>query len=220
VSDIQVFKVVDVVDGVPISDTTSGGERTVRLRMAGKASLVAEVTVNGHMAKDFAAVSERFLDVVLPSQVIDYEVGDLRFLVLSSGFTAKARTYEILFDIGRVSTMIRGRDILVQRWIRFLLMSRGSDKRDPNGGVGFLRLAGQVTPANLQAMRVVVARMHHECKRQIIQRQTREIRRTNRAEILKDATLTNVSLDDDGRLVVESMLIDGANRTFTVGTRV
>lgn len=219
-SDIQFFKIVDVLDGTPVSDSTSGADRTVRLRLKGKASLVAEVTVNGYVAKSFLAVGERLLDVVIPVQVANYALTDLSFLVLSSGYTTGQASYEILFDIGRVSTMIRGNDVLIQKWVRFMLMSRGSDKRDTEAGVGLLRLAGQANPSNIQSIRVTVARMHHECKRQIIQRQTREVKRSNRSELLKDATLSGVTLDDDGRLVIESILIDGANRTFAIGTRI
>jgi hypothetical protein len=220
VSDVQVFKIVDVMDGMPILDERIGSDRVVRIKLRGSASLVAEVTVNGDLCKSFAAVSEHLLDVVLPSSALDADLETLRFVILSSGKSPGSKQYEILFDIGKSSKAISGTDYLIQKWIRFLLMSQGSDKSDPTAGCGLLQLAAQVNINNMDSARVEVARIHDECRRQIMRRQMQNLNRLQRTEILRDARLSGVGLDSDDRLVVESLLIDGSTRAFSLGTRV
>lgn len=219
-SDLQVFKIVDAIEGRPVSDTTSGTDRVVRVRLFGPASLVAEVTVNGYLSGDFSVVSSKVIDVTIPSVVASSPLNDLEFLILSSGHTEGYGTYEILFDIGKVSSMIRGTNVLIQKWLRFLLMSPGSDKKDPTAGAGLMALSNRATVRNLSEVRVMVARRHNECKRQIIQRQNRELSRSSREEILKDARLEGVYMGDSGRLVIRTILVDAANRSFAIGTRV
>jgi hypothetical protein len=218
--DLQVFKLVDVLAGSPTQDRLANSVRTVRLRIFGKASDVAEVTVNGTLCSSFSVQGENLLDVVIPTYLNSLPLDDLEFLILSSARVFYSRPAEILFDIGKVTTVIRGHDYLVQKWLRFLLMSPGSDKKDPTAGCGLLRLAGQTTEgASLDDLRVKVSRLHHECTQQIISRQVNSLSNLQKNELLKGAELLSIEFGTDGRLQVESLLTDGTSRSIVVGAR-
>ncbi len=218
--DLQLFKVVDVIDGRPVHDTTSGTVRTVRLQIRGRPERVSEVTINGFLSESFAGVGSQYLDVVLPSLLLNEELINLEFTVLSSD-SSGGSVQEILFDVGKNSSSIQGTDLLVQRWVRTLMMTPGSNRYDTSEGVGLMQLAGAVTPANLNDMQVQIARMHGECRRQIIERQfRRRATRTRPDELLLDASLTGIGLDAGNRLRIHSLLVDGRRKTISSDVRV
>lgn len=218
--DIQLFKIVDVFGVQPVSDVIEGGVRTVRLSVRGRVTSIAEVTIDGFLAVSFEAVSSSQVDVVLPSALNKRPLSELDFVVLSGDQTPEAGTYEILFGIGRRSRMISGHNVLVQRFLRFLLMTPGTDRSDPEAGAGLLQLAGSVTPLNIESKRTEVARIHDLAKRQILARQfTGPTRRRLPTETLLDARLAGVGLDDDSRLRVSSVLTDGRGQRITASSR-
>jgi hypothetical protein len=211
--DIQVFKAVDVIKGQIITDDLVAGVRTVSLKLKQLAAYVAEVTVNGYQSSSFTPTESHALEVVLPSLLNSYAVENLEFSILSNEYSNRAEVHEILYDIGRHSKVIGGNDYLIQRWIRFLLMSPGTDKKDEDAGVGLLQFAGAVTSANLSEVRTIIARMHHDCKSQILSRQIRSIAKKP-SETLRDARLLSVSLNQNSQLVIRSTLVDGNNRAL------
>jgi hypothetical protein len=211
--DLQVFKAVDVIKGSVVADSLVEGVRTVELELKQLAAYVAEVIVNGYQSSSFAPTESHAIEVALPSLLNSYAVENLEFAILSNEYSNRADVHEVLYDIGRHSKVIGGNDYLIQRWIRFLLMSPGTDKKDKDAGVGLLQFAGAVTPANLSEVRTIIARMHHDCKAQILARQTPSTAKKP-SETLRDARLLSVSLDQSSQLIVRSVLVDGNNRAL------
>jgi hypothetical protein len=222
--DLQLFKIVDVLDGTYVSDTTADGVRTIRIRIRGFAQSVSEVTINGYLAAAFSVVGTRLLDIVIPTvprYLYQADITDIDILVLSSDFSGSAREAEILFSIGRQSSKISGGAYIIQKWLRFFLMSPGTDRKDPSAGVGILRLAGQITENGLRTAQAMIARKHEECLRQIRDRQLHATGKSvRRDEILQSATLREVSLDEQGRLRIRSILVDGRGQVLSPSMRI
>jgi hypothetical protein len=188
--------------------------------MAGTTSLIAEVTINGQLCPDFSIVSEKLVDVVVPPAFTTYSAAELNIVVLSSGCTSGARDHEILYDIGKHPVFVSGNAYLIQKWVRFLLMTKGTDREDPTAGCSLLRLAGQISSTGIEGFKTKIAMMHHECKKQILERQMLEPRRANKAEILRDAILQSIDVDESGALIVETLLVDGNGTNLTISTQV
>jgi hypothetical protein len=219
-ADLQVFKVVDLMPAHPVEDGMVGGERQIRLKVRGDAGLTSEVQVNGLLVTSFLALSPHYLTVLLPPSLREYSLTDLQFVVLSSERTDHRELYEIRYGIGRRTAPISGQDVLLQRWLRFLLMSPGSDPLDRSAGCGLMEISGRITGSNLDDARATVARLHKECARQIIQRQELSHRRIPPAEQLVDARLMSIGFDDNYRLVLSSQLIDGRLQQASTQVRV
>jgi len=217
-TDLQIYKVVDLLPHEVLSDSLEAGVRTVGLRLRNLAAYVAEVSVNGYQSASFTSTGSHTIEVVPHSLLNLEDINDLTFLVLSSEYSDGALEHEILFDIGRHSRTVSGNSYLLQKWIRFMLMSPGSDKKDLSAGCGLLQFSGSVTSGNLSDVRVFIARMHHNCKSQIVARQLRTSAKPS--ETLRDARLLSVTLDENNQLVVRSLLVDGNNRTLAADVRV
>jgi len=221
--DLQAFKRVDSLGHSPSLDLVNAdGDRVIRLFLDGDSAEVSEVTVMGQNVVSFSASGAHAVDVVLPPDLVDVEISQLEFLVLSSKYTGRRPTVEILFAIGRNAAIIKGNDVLVQVWLRFFLMTPGTDPEFPEDGVGVLKLAGKITSRNLSTTQGHLARMHNQCKRQILNRQLslrkRSIMRDPR-ELLRDAILDGVQLEG-GVLSIFTSLIDGLGNRISVPTRV
>lgn len=222
--DLQALKLVDALGTRATSEYwNASGQRVVRVQLTGRASDVSEVSVFGLPVIEWSAVSTKVIDAVIPSPYVGVDLEDLEFLVLSSNLTGTRTQNEILYTIGRESSWSTGSQVLIQTFLRFMLMTPGSDPRDAGAGVGLLRLVGQAHVSNFETMRAHISRLHHMCKRQIIERQTRTVRSGagyDPREILRDAILDGVQLEAGNQIGIYSTLVDAANNPVKVPIRV
>lgn len=218
--DFQIFKIVDVITSYPVDEWMSGSSRVVRIRLQSSPYLVAEVTINGYLSAGFTISGYPFLDVVIPPELTEYPVDTLSFLLLSSERSYDQGEHQILYDIGKISRKLSGELLLMQKWVRFMLMTPGTDRFDPSAGVGLATLAGNVNHSNLKDITVKLARMHNDCKAQIIARQTLSDARYAPSELLKDARFLGALLDGDAKLLIRTYLTNANNRTFGADMRI
>lgn len=152
---------------------------------------VARVKINGAPSPEFIVLSKTRLLAQVPAAQVGGPVREVVVLTTRAELTASAA---ISLDIGVGAKLAEGKVRLVQRFLKVLLQTPGSDIFRPSVGGGLQRLLGATTPTGGAALKATASRAVTSTQVQLVADQAGRPELED-AERLGAATLLGIDFD-------------------------